>query len=181
MSLTISTPRLTLRPPEPRDADAIARAVADYDIAKMSAMIPHPYPAEVADGWIMFQSAQARRKQAFNFVIDVAGEGVLGSCGVFRRRPYTDWEVGYWVAKPAWGRGIATEALAATVAWARAVIAPPRLTAGHFLDNPASRRVLEKVGFRPTGHSSPLYSLARNGQVTCVGMALELDAAEAAA
>src|SRR5262249_54728639 len=148
----------------------------DYDIAKMASHIPHPYPAEAADGWIMFQSAAARRKQAFNFVVDIAGEGVQGSCGVFRRRPYADWEVGYWVAKPAWGHGVATEALGALVAWSKAVIAPPRLVAGHFLDNPASRRVLEKVGFKPTGHSSPLYSLARNGQVTCVDMALELDA-----
>lgn len=181
MSLTISTPRLTLRPPEARDAVAIARAVADYDIAKMTAMIPHPYPVEAADGWILFQTAQRGRGMAYNFVVDVVGEGVLGSCGVFRRRPYADWEIGYWVAKRAWGRGIATEAVAATTAWAATALAAHRIVAGHFEDNPASRRVLEKCGFKPTGHSAPLYSLARDSQVTCIDMALDLHAAAAAA
>lgn len=181
MKLTIETPRLVLRPPEPGDAAAIARSVRDFDVARMTGSIPHPYPVEAAEGWIVFAAAQRRRGENFTLVIDVKDEGVLGGAGVFRRRPWLDWEVGYHISKPAWGRGIASEALAGVIAWSRAELAPSRLTAGHFEDNPASRRVLEKAGFEPTGTSSFIFSLARGQRVKCVDMALELAAAEHAA
>ncbi len=182
MRLTIETPRLVLRPPEHRDAEAIARCVGDYDVARMTGLIPHPYTIEVAEGWIAFTNALQRRGAAYNFMMVAREDGeVCGCMGLFRRKPQSDWEVGYWVARPRWGRGYASEALAAVIAWARTELRPPRIVAGCFEDNPASGRVLEKAGFKPTGACPELYSIARGVKATSIDMVLELDAAERAA
>jgi RimJ/RimL family protein N-acetyltransferase len=181
MKLTIESPRLILRPPELRDAAALARCAGDLDVARMTASIPHPYPVEAVEGWIALADVRRRRRESFTFVLESETDGVLGGAGVFRRAPWLDWEVGYHVAKPAWGRGFASEALAAVIAWSRAELAPSRLTAGYFDDNAASRRVLEKAGFVHAGTTSWIYSIARADRVKCVDMALELAAAEHAA
>ena len=62
-----------------------------------------------------------------------------------------DCEVGYWVGKPYWNRGICSEALQAMIDRIRATTTIRSLISGHFVDNPASGRVMEKCGFLPTG------------------------------
>ena len=76
---------------------------------------------------------------------------LVGSCGLGRRASGAV-EFGYWIARPHWGRGFASEAGRALIAIARA-LGLTRLEASHFLDNPASGRVLEKLGFQSTGIS----------------------------
>src|SRR3546814_10810174 len=68
--------------------------------------------------------------------------------------------MGYWIARPYWGLGFATEAGRQLLHIARAM-SLPKLSAGHFVDNPASGAVLRKLGFRPTGKVAQRYSLAR--------------------
>jgi RimJ/RimL family protein N-acetyltransferase len=70
-------------------------------------------------------------------------------------------ELGYWIARRHWGRGFATEAGRAVLETARHSLRLKRLGASHFLDNPASGRVLEKLGFKPTGRIVPHYSAGR--------------------
>ena len=71
--------------------------------------------------------------------------------------------MGYWIARAHWGKGFATEASRALIDIAK-VLKLPRLEASHFLDNPASGRVLEKLGFVATGMSAARYSCARGGE-----------------
>ncbi len=59
--------------------------------------------------------------------------------------------VGYWVARPYWGRGICTEALGLMIRNILSDTDIASLISGHFIDNPASGRVMEKCGFVPTG------------------------------
>lgn len=61
--------------------------------------------------------------------------------------------VGYWVGKPYWGMGICTEALRLMIDYIRKTTTIPSLISGHFIDNPASGRVMEKCGFLPTGET----------------------------
>ena len=75
----------------------------------------------------------------------------------------------------AWGRGYATEAGRAVVAIARHALGLKRLNAGHFIDNPASGRVLTKLGFRATGRVEPRHSRARGGEAPCAVFELDLD------
>jgi RimJ/RimL family protein N-acetyltransferase len=81
--------------------------------------------------------------------------------------------MGYWVARPFWSRGFATEACAALIDIAR-TLGLGSLEASHFLDNPASARVLEKLGFEPLGIIAPRMSCARGEQVPARLMRLEL-------
>jgi RimJ/RimL family protein N-acetyltransferase len=84
---------------------------------------------------------------------------LVGSCGL-GRRPSGAVELGYWIARPFWGRGYATEAATALIDIAR-TLGFTRLEGSHFLDNPASGRVLEKLGFEPLGITAPRMSCAR--------------------
>jgi RimJ/RimL family protein N-acetyltransferase len=81
--------------------------------------------------------------------------------------------MGYWIGRPFWGRGYATEACQALIDIARA-LRLPSLEGSHFLDNPASARVLEKLGFEPLGIVAPRMSCARGQEVPARLMRLRL-------
>jgi RimJ/RimL family protein N-acetyltransferase len=81
--------------------------------------------------------------------------------------------MGYWIARSNWSRGFATEACVALIDIARALCLPA-LEGSHFLDNPASARVLEKLGFEPRGLVAPRMSCARGHEVPARLMRLEL-------
>ena len=93
------------------------------------------------------------------------GRSLVGGCGI-SPDPEGQLEMGYWIARPYWGLGFATEAGRQLIRIARAMHMP-RLAAGHFTDNPASGAVLRKLGFRPTGRVAQRYSLARGGVGEC--------------
>lgn len=124
----------------------------------------------------MTLKARESLAREFVYAIDLPGEGMIGCMGAHRTQ--TDvFEIGYWFGRPFWGRGFATEALTSFVAEARALGA---LQAGHFVDNPASGRVLEKGGFAYTGETGTLFSMARGESVPCKRMAFALDLAPGA-
>jgi RimJ/RimL family protein N-acetyltransferase len=84
--------------------------------------------------------------------------------------------MGYWIGRPFWGRGYATEACTALVDIAR-TLGLPSLEGSHFIDNPASARVLEKLGFEALGIIAPRMSCARGQEVPARLMRLQLQAA----
>src|SRR5919112_3406258 len=151
------TPRLLLRPGFPEDAPALAAAIADEAIARNLANVPWPYRMRDAEAFL----ASPRDPVLPSLLVFERTDGspqLVGSCGL-GRRPSGAVEMGYWIARTHWGRGFATEAGRALIEIARA-LKLPRLEASHFLDNPASGRVLEKLGFKPTGLSTTRYSCA---------------------
>jgi RimJ/RimL family protein N-acetyltransferase len=87
--------------------------------------------------------------------------------------------MGYWIARSHWSRGIATEACAALVDIAR-TLGLEQLEGSHFLDNPASARVLEKLGFEPVGIVVPRMSCARGAEAPARLMRLMLASAAGA-
>jgi RimJ/RimL family protein N-acetyltransferase len=97
---------------------------------------------------------------------------LIGSCGL-GRRPSGAVELGYWIGRAFWGRGFATEAGYALVDIARA-LGLRQLEASHFIDNPASGRVLEKLGFESTGIIAPRMNCARGEEVPARLMRLAL-------
>lgn len=171
----IRTQRLLLRPPWPEDADAITMALAERDVAVNLAQVPHPYTLTDAQEFIArFEKAEPQP----TFVIlsrEAHGTTLAGCIGLFRAedagKSSGDWELGYWVAKNRWGRGIATEAARAVLDLGFFGLLLPRLVASHFIDNPASGRVLEKLGFEPT-EEGLRHCLARNSNAPCRNVAL---------
>ena len=165
------TPRLLLRPGFPEDAPALAGAIADETIARNLANVPWPYRMADAEAFL----AAPRDPYLPSMLIferTPAAPLLIGACGL-GRRPSGAVEMGYWISRPFWSRGFATEACTSLVEIARAL----RLTSiegAHFLDNPASARVLEKLGFEPLGIVAPRRSCARGADVPARLMRLRL-------
>lgn len=168
------TERLLLRPGWREDAPALFRAIAQPSVVRNLASPPWPYLPEHAEAFL----ATERKPSEASALIFLRGPGspeLIGAIG-FGGRSAGNAELGYWIAAPHWGRGYATEAGRAVIAAARGSLRVRRLVAGHFLDNPASGRVLEKLGFRPTGAIDSHYSAGRGEQVPSRRFELELDA-----
>jgi RimJ/RimL family protein N-acetyltransferase len=168
------TERLLLRPAWREDAPAVFGAVADEAIARNLARLPWPYRLEHAEEWLA-QPQDPAWPSFLIFLRTAAGPELVGGMGIHRGEEGGA-ELGYWIARARWGQGIATEGGRAAIAAARDTLRLPRLASGYFVDNPASGRVLGKLGFRPTGRVVPRHSLARGCDVPC--RLLELDLAE---
>jgi len=158
------TERLLLRPSWPEDAGELHEAIADEGIVRNLARAPWPYTADDAAAF-----AALEHDLLFpNFLLMLRTDGaprLVGSCGLGQRGGEA--ELGYWIARPYWGLGFASEAARSVVKIAKA-IGHRKLVSGHFIDNPASGRVLRKLGFRSTGKNEPRHSEGRGQAVTCV-------------
>lgn len=168
------TERLLLRPGWIEDAPALAAAIADETVVRNLATAPWPYRLSDAENWL----TAPRDPVLPHFLIFARTAGppeLVGACGL-ARRPSGAAELGYWIARGYWGRGYATEACSALVEIA-GTLGLARLDAAHFADNPASGRVLQKLGFRPTGLSLVRTSCARPAPAPVRILRLELDRA----
>jgi len=160
---TLSTERLLLRGPVHADAERLAQLAGDAGVAKMTTSMPHPYTLADAEGFIA-RCAAADWADEAHFVIEHHNFGVVGGLD-FKPRPNGRSELGYWLGRPFWNRGYATEATRAALDWARRDWRRRLVVAGHFVDNPASGQVLVKAGFLYTGDVEHLWSNARQGPV----------------
>jgi RimJ/RimL family protein N-acetyltransferase len=151
------TDRLLLRPSWPEDAGALYAAIADENIVRNLAMAPWPYTAKDAAEFTA-QEYDIMHPQFLLFLRTDGAPRLIGGCGIGNHRGSA--ELGYWISRPYWGLGFATEAARAVVDIAAAV-GHDYLMAGHFSDNPASGRVLRKAGFQTTGQTEMRYSNGR--------------------
>ena len=155
----VLTPRLKLRRPAAGDAGVIARLAADYAIASMTTRMPYPYAEADARQFVELVGRQNRAVER-TFVIERDDEGLVGAIG-FHGPPGAPLEMGYWIGRPYWGRGYATEAARGALQWAGTDWGRRMVVAGHFADNPGSARVLVKAGFLYTGEVQRRHSRAR--------------------
>ena len=159
------TERLLLRPGWKEDAPALFAAIADEGIVRNLALAPWPYRFADAETFLARERGPADTS-CLIFLRTLGAPRLIGGIGL-ARLPSGTMEFGYWIARPYWGLGFATEAGRAVIDHARDGLRLPKLAAGHFLDNPASGRVLGKLGFRPNGITAPRYSAGRNGEASC--------------
>jgi RimJ/RimL family protein N-acetyltransferase len=152
--------RLSYRPLQAADASRIATLAGEWEIARMTSRIPHPYSLVDADLWI----ASIGNGE---FVRGVEHDGALIGAVGYIESEERQAEIGYWIGKPWWGHGFATEAARALVAHCFGAGGFHRLTCGHFVDNPASARVIAKLGFRRIGKGSQ-WCEARHSEVETV-------------
>lgn len=159
-SPVIETRRLVLRAPGAQDVSRIADLANDLDIARMTQRMPHPFGAGDAEEFVVAVAGQDPRR-ASTFLIEHEDMGPVGVIGLFEGGDLVP-ETGYWIGRPYWGRGFATEALQGAMVWASQRWRRRALMAGHFADSPASGRVLEKAGFLYTGETRRAFSRARD-------------------
>lgn len=187
----IRTHRLLLRPPWPEDAAAIARGLAEREVAEGLARAPWPRDARhgaAAEGFIA--RLEALEPQPTFVILSREGDDapLAGAISLFREgedgeeegeeeggdgggKRGREWRLGVWLGEGWRGRGYATEAAGAVLELAFLGLRLPRVVAGCLTDNPASGRVLEKLGFAPAaegGRGGP----ARDCNVPCRNVAL---------
>ena len=150
--MEIPLSRSTLRAGRRGDEPSLVRYANNRNVWRnLRDRFPHPYTAADAEAWI---GTAGEESPLANFAIVVSGEAVGGigltlGTDIFCRSA----EIGYWLGEPFWGRGIATEAARAVTEYGFEYFDVCRLEAGVFEWNPASMRVLEKVGYVREGRA----------------------------
>ncbi len=159
------TNRLTLRPPLDVDAEAIAHHLADKRIARNLTGVPSPYTLDDARDWI----AGKVEDHSAHCTFTMHRNRLVGAVGV---RPAGDaYDLGFWLAPDQWGQGLMSEAARAVLAHAFRRLKTDCITSRAFVDNAASLRVLETLGFDMTDHCK-MVSPTRDAASDAVGMEL---------
>lgn len=141
-----------LRPFAATDAPDLTRLAGARAIADTTAHIPHPYPAGEAERWIGTLALTFERGETLTLAMtERAGGGLVGATGLRLHPGDARAELGYWVGVPFWGRGYCTEAAAALVRLGFEGLGLHRIYAHHLTRNPASGRVMQKLGMTHEG------------------------------
>ncbi len=172
----LQTERLVLRTLRLSDAKAYSKYASDWDLARMTGSLPYPIPLISAEIKIEMLLSRRRRGQAYPYAITRNGEDMIGVMDIFLRDEKSDFELGYWIARDHWGHGYAPEAAMAVMEEGQRHFGVNRYIAGVFADNPASIRVLIKLGFKSTGSDGDYFSMARLKHAESIGFALDLTA-----
>jgi ribosomal-protein-alanine N-acetyltransferase len=149
---TLKTQRLTLRGFTLKDAPDVKRLAGEWEVARTLLSVPHPYEDRVAEEWISGHRSAFERGEGVNFAIDLRErEKLCGSIGLIINSHDANAELGYWIGVPYWGQGYATEAAREVVRYGFEQLWLHRIYAAHFGNNPASGRVLRKIGMTYEG------------------------------
>jgi len=170
--------RLLLRPVWPEDWKGILGEIADQAIVRNLASAPWPYREDDARAFTQLPIEPLYPRFVMTRADDACVVGCIG-IDVLHAPDTVDTantvELGYWIGRDHWGQGYATEAGRAVLTIARA-IGHKRVIAGHFEDNPASGRVLRKLGFTATGRRLMRHSCGRGEEAETIEYALDLTA-----
>ncbi len=148
----LHTQRLTLRPFTLADAADVQRLAGAYEIASTTAFIPHPYEDGMAEAWISTHPERLADGTGIICAITLLEAGVL--CGAIElaiKPEHQRAELGYWIGVPYWGQGYCTEAAACMRDYGFRALGLHRILAMHLARNPASGRVMQKIGMRHEG------------------------------
>ena len=148
---TLQTGRLILDAFHLLDAEATERMVSEYELSRYTLNILHPYPKGGSLGWIAGHAGEFERNEGVTFAVRLRDETLVGCVAVGIERRHDRGELGYWIGCPYWSRGYATEAARACAAFAFDHFDLHKLTAMHDPANPASGKVLEKIGMTREG------------------------------
>ena len=166
--MRLETERLILRPLALSDADGFVPLIANWNVAKTLARVPHPYHRSDFEQFFNMQGQRQAEghEPGLGICLKDGPDHAIGSCGIHLDRSGKEGvgTLGYWIGEPYWGRGLMTEAVRAVIEdgfTRRDLVA---IEAGFLTANLASGRILEKVGFEITGTGLD-YSLANDAKL----------------
>lgn len=149
---SLGSERLSLRPFGAADAGIVEALLADPEIARGTLTIPHPYPPGSAAPWIATHAESwGAGKRATWALTSRVGGALVGAISLRLTLAHRKAELGYWVARSEWGKGYATEAVRRLLTFAFDELGLHRVDAHHFVENPASGRVMARAGMRAEG------------------------------
>ena len=149
---TLQTERLILRTFTLDDASEVQKLAGDRDVAKTTSVIPHPYEDGMAEEWINTHQAKFDNGTGIYLAITLNDPQeqqdpiLIGAISIVIDIKDKIGELGYWVGKPYWNCGYCTEAAKVILTYAFDVLNLKSIHAFIFRRNPASGRVLEKIG-----------------------------------
>jgi len=148
----LTTQRLVLRAFGASDTADVERLAGDFAIADTTLEIPHPYEPGMAAQWFATHGPKFEAGEVIALAITAREGGTLmGAVGLGIRQRFDRAEIGYWIGKPYWGRGYCTEAAKAVMEYGFTELNLNRIFAVHFKRNPASGRVMQKIGMTQEG------------------------------
>jgi len=148
----METARLKLCPFELGDATRVRELAGDYEIARTTLHVPHPYPDDAAEAWIQSLHAAADEGRAYGFAVTRKTDGeLLGVVSLGLVKEHQRAELSYWMGRPYWGHGYTSEAARRLLDFGFNDLHLNRIFAFAFTDNPASTRVMEKIGMQYEG------------------------------
>lgn len=143
----MTTVRLLLRPFDLADAPVVQTLAGDKEIAATTLNIPHPYENGVAEKWIASLARNFAAGRSVTFAVTRRNDKMLmGAIGLEISRKHRHAEIGYWIGKPFWNQGYCTEGVKALLQYGFDILDLQRIFAHHLTRNPASGRVMHKVG-----------------------------------
>ncbi len=169
----METARLRLRPTSAADAGRAWEIQSDWNVTRMLSNAAYPANEKDMEEWFAGHEREWTDGTAYRFAIERAGRmiGIVDVDGIV----CGEGSLGYWLEKTAWGKAYAFEAAQALIGFAFRDVGLSRLESGHASDNPASGRVLARLGFVPTG-SRELFSRSRRETIVQCCYTLERDA-----
>lgn len=149
---TLETKRLRLRPFDLSDAETVQKLAGERAIADTTLNIPHPYPDGAAEEWIGTHAEEfASGKQAVFAITLRESSALIGAMGLGIVPLYRRAELGYWIGRAYWGNGYCTEAAQRVLIYGFEDLGLHRIHATYFSRNPASGRVMQKIGMKREG------------------------------
>lgn len=149
---SIHTDRLYLRLFEKNDAETVKELCNNINVYKTMLYIPYPYSLNDALVWIENHKKNFDEDRLYEFAItDKESGDVLGAISLSNNQKYKNGEMGYWIGEKYWGNGYGTEAAKAIIEFAFVEKKFHKVFARYFKSNPASGRIMEKVGMEQEG------------------------------
>ncbi len=143
------TARLEIRPYRKADLPGLPELIGDWEVARWLSRSPYPYTDDDARDWLRLSRRIRWQRKGLPCAIVRRSDGqLIGGIGI----NYSDGEIGYWLGRPYWGAGYATEAVGCVCRFALEEKRLRLLWAAAYPENKPSHRVLEKVGFEQDGH-----------------------------
>lgn len=148
---SLETERLHLRGFTVEDAPEVRRLAGAREVAKMTLDVPHPYEHGAAEGWISTHRKSFEKGEGVHFAtvargVETAESTLVGAVGLAIEARHRSAMLGYWIGIPYWGRGYCTEAAAEVVRYGFEELGLRRIHSNHFASNPASGKVMQKLG-----------------------------------
>ncbi|WP_102335216.1 GNAT family N-acetyltransferase [Salimicrobium jeotgali] len=149
--MQLESARLTLRPYRKTDAERAAELANDEEIARRT-FVPHPYTVEHAETWIATHEEAIEEGTAYPLAIIEKKSGELTGTMTLRvNRKHKNGELAYWVGRPFWGKGYASEAARRIADFGFDELELERMWGRAMADNIPSQQVMRKVGLRYEG------------------------------
>lgn len=144
--------RVLLTPFTHEDAGLVQKYAGDYEVARTTLNIPHPYPDGGAETWIRSHGTQYAENRNVVFAVRLHDGNLLGAINLGLFLHHCRGEIGYWIGRPFWGNGYCTEATLGVIHYGFTTFGLNKICSTHMSENPASGRVMQKAGMTREGY-----------------------------